>query len=382
MNLSEYLRTFTRRVRWLSDGLTPEKLWHAGCAAASYALGRETSAAWPLALKIDISPACNLKCPVCVHAEPGDDDLLVRQDFAQKRMSVDHFRTIVEEVRGHVSALSLYYVGDPYAHPEVDEMCRIASDAGLNTHANSNFSFRFTDERIRRIVESGLTHLTVCVDGFSQESYSRTRINGRLDFVLSNLERVCSVRRQLGRCFPRVEVQFIKFPHNVHELEKAIAWFGDVGVDSVEHYWGMVSNYADLEPSRYAVGEPLPRRMLPRCHWPYDSMVIRYDGEVIPCCNFRHATQYVPSEDGRSFGNVFSLGVKAVWDSAIYRQTRRLVADPGAFLGDPVAEGHFCHGCPALFATTQKENIKMAPEFDVAGKRVISLMPVEIRPDP
>ncbi len=47
-------------------------------------------------------------------------------------------------------------------------MCGIARDANLNVHLSTNFSFRFTDERIRRIVDSGVSHLTVCVDGFFQ----------------------------------------------------------------------------------------------------------------------------------------------------------------------------------------------------------------------
>ena len=77
-------------------------------------------------------------------------------------------------------AVSMYYLGDPLMHPDLDEMCRITSNGGLNAHISSNFSFSLTDERLRSLVLSGLTHLTVCVDGFSHETYSRTRVGGRL----------------------------------------------------------------------------------------------------------------------------------------------------------------------------------------------------------
>ncbi len=373
MSVTTTLHQFVRRIRWVVDGLTVGKLLNVVAAGLGYLLKKHWSSPWPIALKIDISPACNLKCPVCVHADPGDDALLQQQNFSSKRMSVAHFRSIIDEVQGNVSAVSLYYVGDPYAHPHVDEMCRIASDAGLNVHLSSNFSFRFTDARIRSIVESGVSHLTVCVDGLSQETYGRTRIKGRLDFVLSNVERVCRVRRELGSRFPRVEVQFIKFPHNVHELEPALAWFNKIGVDSVEHSWGMVSNYVALDPSRYTIGEARKSRALPLCHWPYNSMVIRYDGEVVPCCNFRHATQYVPGENVRSLGNVVSSGVKQIWNSERYRQLRRDVANPKSHAARMREEEHFCYGCPALFVTTQSDNIKMAPDFDVSGNRVIPI---------
>jgi MoaA/NifB/PqqE/SkfB family radical SAM enzyme len=374
MPMTDKIHQFLRRTSWFTDRLTMSKFRNGLSAGLSYLFKRPQSSEFPLALKIDISPVCNLKCPVCIHAAPDGDELLEKQDFAVYRMSVDQFRSIVDQVRGKVSALSLYYLGDPYAHPKVDEMCGIARDANLNVHLSTNFSFRFTDERIRRIVDSGVSHLTVCVDGFSQETYSRTRINGRLDFVLSNLERVCQRRKELNRQFPRVEVQYIKFPHNVHELETALAYFRKIGVDQIEHSWGMVNNYADLEPRNYAIDRPRQPATLPLCHWPYDSMVIKYNGDVIPCCNFRHATQYVAGEDARTFGNVFSSSVQAIWNSDVYATTRRLVVDPKLFDQDKGLESHFCHGCPAVFQTSQEKNIQMAPEFDVSRRRVIPIL--------
>ncbi len=372
--MTNKIHQFLRRTSWFTDRLTPAKFRNGLSAGLSYLLRRQRSSSFPLALKIDISPVCNLKCPVCVHAAPEGDALLEKQDFAVYRMSVDQFRKIVDEVRGKVSALSLYYLGDPYAHPNVDEMCGIAKDAGLNVHLSTNFSFRFTDERIRRILDSGVSHLTVCVDGFSQETYSRTRINGRLDFVLSNLERVCKLRDQLKRSFPKIEVQYIKFPHNVHELEAALSYFKKIGVDQIEHAWGMVNNYADLEPRNYDIRQPRGKAGLPLCHWPYDSMVIKYNGDVIPCCNFRHATQYVAGEDARTLGNVFSSGVHAIWNSDVYAATRRLVLDPKDFERNENLKSHFCHGCPALFQTNQERNIQMAPEYDVDRRRVIPIL--------
>src|SRR5205085_1410671 len=161
-----------------------------------YALGTEGVAAWPTVLKIDISPVCNLRCTVCVHAAPNGDTDLERQEFhGRQRMSVADFRRIIAEVAGRTSAVSLYYLGDPLVHPDLDEMCGIARDAGMNVHISTNFSFKLTDERLARMARSGLTHLTVCVDGLRQESYERTRVGGRIDLVLSNLRRICAERR-------------------------------------------------------------------------------------------------------------------------------------------------------------------------------------------
>lgn len=52
------------------------------------------------------------------------------------------------------------YAGDPLVHPDLDRMCRIAHDAGVNSHINTNFSFPLSDARIDSIVASGLTRGT------------------------------------------------------------------------------------------------------------------------------------------------------------------------------------------------------------------------------
>src|SRR5690606_7987717 len=156
------------------------------------------------------------------HAEPQGNPVLERQVFKPShRMDVEHFSHIIEQIRGKATSVSLYYLGDPYTHPDVDAMCRVAADAGLEVHCSSNFSFGFKDERIRSIVESGLTHLTVCIDGLSQEKYQRTRVGGNIARVLKNLKGVSEYRKQIGCKYPVIEVQYIKFQHNHDELEEA-----------------------------------------------------------------------------------------------------------------------------------------------------------------
>jgi MoaA/NifB/PqqE/SkfB family radical SAM enzyme len=358
-------RVIFRRRHWFLDNLTPSKVLNYLSLGATYLLKREIVPAWPAVLKVDISPACNLGCPVCVHADPGDDPLLQRQSFKGKRMSLERYRRLVDEARGKVAAFSLYYLGDPFAHPDVDEMCRVARDAGINVHLSTNFSFKFSDERIARIARSGVTHLTVAVDGFSQETYGRTRVGGALDLVLSNLERLCEYKKLHGLKFPRIEVQYIKFNHNLEELPRALAYFEGLGLDNVETLWGMVNNYADLEPSRQTTSGPLPEKALPRCYWPFAFMTIKYDGDVIPCCNFRHATQYVDGVDSRALGNVFESGLRAVWDSTAYQETRRMCGKIDVASKDQALEARFCHGCPELYQTDNDVHLKMAPAHDV-----------------
>jgi MoaA/NifB/PqqE/SkfB family radical SAM enzyme len=347
-----------RRRGWFLENASPRQLANLAVAGTQFALKHETMRAWPVLIKVDISPACNLRCTFCVHASatsPGSDPLL-NQAFRDRMMSVQDFSRIVDQVRGKTAAASLYYMGDPLVHPKLEEICGACRAAGLNAHISTNFSFRLSDQRIRGLLTCGLTHLTVCVDGMRQDMYELTRVGGRIQLVLDNLDRLLRIRRELGQRYPKVEVQFIKFQHNVADLEKAAAWCRDRGVDQFTDYWGSLHNYADRAPGRYRVFRPKRKKALPGCTWPHFSLQIKYNGDVIPCCYYRESEQYREGGDSRTVGNVLRSGVWEVWNSPAYQQLRRLVSDPTASARDPSLAASFCHGCPAIFETDVAEH--------------------------
>ncbi len=341
-----------RRQGWIFDGMTPTKARNLALALGSWAGKTSEARGLPSILKIDISPVCNLSCTVCVHADPAGRPDLARQEFKPShRMSVEQFAGLVEQVRGVACAVSLYYLGDPLAHPDLDRLCRVARDASLNVHWSSNMSFGLTDERIEGILRSGVTHLTACVDGFSQGTYEKTRIGGRFDLVISNLERLCRVKRELGLVYPKIEVQYLCYRHNLGERAAAQEFFDSIGVDQISYSWGDVHNYLDLE--RQDTLGPIPASTLPKCAWPYFSLVVKYNGDILPCCVHRLGEQYAVGGEPRAIGNVFTSPLRDVWNSEGYALARRMVSDPGGAAELPDTEQHFCHGCARIYETNR-----------------------------
>lgn len=353
-----------RRRGWFLESLSPTKLFNLAVAAGAFALKRETMRSFPTTLKIDISPLCNLHCTCCVHAEPQGREKLLEQHFhSRQRMTVEQYQRIIDEARGKASAVSLYYLGDPLMHPDLDEMCRITHAAGINAHVSTNLSFHLSDQRLRSIVQSGVTHLTVCVDGLTQDKYARTRIGGRIDLVLSNLKRLCQIRRELGRSHPKVEVQYVKFLHNVNELEAARALVREIGVDMFTDFWGSLLNYTAYDPNTMRVDGPKKRGRFPGCLFPHFAMLIKYNGDVIPCCSWRLGEQYARENPSPILGNVFETSVAEVWNSPAYRAARRIVSDPQCVERDPSLKTHFCYSCPNLFETDYPERYRRADRY-------------------
>ncbi|UCG34023.1 MAG: SPASM domain-containing protein, partial [Phycisphaerales bacterium] len=265
------------------------------------------------------------------------------------------FARLADELKDHTLGVLLYYVGDPLMHPELAEICRITHAVGLNAHVSTNFSFSLRDEQLDELITSGLTHLTICVDGFTQQNYERTRVDGGLDRVAGNLRRACAIRRAHRRRFPRIEVQYIKYQHNLHEIEAAHKFYRALGVDQVHEVWGWLHNYTDRDPGKYDVFRPRRPRMLPRCHWPYLFTVVKYDGAVLPCCAFRLGHQYTDCDDPRDVGNTFKNSFWEIWTSPAYRTVRRFACDPTLAERDASLAENFCHACPRLFETNYTE---------------------------
>ena len=345
--LRGWARFYGRRQGWLNERMTPRKLREMTIAGIDFLERRENVRAFPLVLKIDISPACQLACPACVHATPrGDGGRLDLQLFSgPQRMALADYRRIIDEVAGHSLAVSLYYLGDPYAHPQADEFCRVAFDAGLNVHVSSNLSYRWSDQRIAEVVHSGVTHLTACVDGATQDVYELNRVGGRLPWVLSNLERLATYKRREGLKYPRLEVQFVQYPHNRSQREEVRQMVAGVGIRRFAVENGSPGNWAERPPPEEGHFSGRQGELIPRCHMPWSSMTIRYDGNAIPCCLHRIGEQYTAQPPRHLLGNVLESSVWSVWNGSTYRAIRRISSDPARAESMGELQSSFCNGC-------------------------------------
>jgi MoaA/NifB/PqqE/SkfB family radical SAM enzyme len=359
----EWISALYRRSEWLFGRLTMSKMLTFLGNAFAFSLKAKRVMTYPSMLKIDISPLCNLACPTCIHAIPSriEDEtrsVFERQKFNKhQKMSVSQFSAIIEEVKRKTSAISLFYYGDPLMHPNLDELCSIAFKAGMSVHYTTNFSFNLSDRRIEQIALSGVTHITIALDGATQETYQVTRVGGKLERVLSNLERLSRYKRDHGLAYPTIEVQSLKFAHHkpgeIEELRKLTDRFG------VDKFTTFDGTHLDSRGNQFSLASismyfsrivaPLSKGILPKCYWPYTIMVIKYNGDVLPCCRHRVERQYTDLDGKGVLGNVFETSIREVWNSRNYRLVRDLVGNPQLAETDDAYKDVFCYGCSMCY---------------------------------
>jgi MoaA/NifB/PqqE/SkfB family radical SAM enzyme len=231
-------------------------------------------------------------------------------------MSMELFRKIIDEAGRYLYRIQLYDFGEPFTNKHLLDMIALAADHGIGCQVSSNFSFNFSNDYYRRIVESGLEHLIVALDGINQQVYSQYRVNGNYEFVEAGLRAVIDWKRRLGRKSPFIEWQFIVFDHNRHQIEAVKEQARKIGVDRLclKYDARADSNAWDRRDRIKLKTSRLFR--LNSCLWLWGALLVNSDGQVSPCCNAAH--------DDR-IGDLNTTSIRSLWNSTEIKTLRASV---------------------------------------------------------
>jgi radical SAM protein with 4Fe4S-binding SPASM domain len=298
-----------RHSRTVTRHLTPRKLANAALNGLEMRLKRTVLRSRPVFIKVEPTALCQLKCAGC----PRHADQAAARYGAKARLDRETFARIVEPVADTLLGVSLSLRGDPLMNSETLDIVDYCTRHNVGTVFPTNFSYQIGDDQIERIVDCGLDHLIVSIDGTTQEVYEQYRAGGRLDWVLDNCGRVLRARSKRRADRPIVEFKFVVFRHNEHQLADARQLSASMGFDR----FTTVLNHAAEE--RWEEGKKLAaenRRHKRSCYWLYRSTVVCWDGQVIPCCN-NNFWKF-------DMGNAATDGLLSIWNNAEYQAMRRM----------------------------------------------------------
>ena len=274
---------------------------------------------FPISITIEPTTACNLGCPECPsglkHFTRPEGNL--KQEFYQK---------IIDQVYKKSFYLNFYFQGEPYINPDFLEMVSYANAKKMYTATSTNAHF-LTEENAKKTIKSGLSRLTISIDGTTQETYESYRKNGSLDKVLEGTKNVIKWKKELNSKTPYIIFQFLVVKPNEHQIEEAKKLASDLGVDEIRFKTAQVYNYQNGNPliptiekySRYQKQADgtyrLKNQLLNECWRMWSSCVITWDGKVVPCCFDKDAQHQL--------GDLQQLPLKEIWQSKVYNNFRK-----------------------------------------------------------
>lgn len=286
----------------------------------SFFLRHPLSPKAPFSVSIEPINLCNLHCPEC----PTGNGSMYR---TKKLIDWKLYQQVVDELAPTLSAVILYFQGEPLLHPQILEMIKYAHQKKIYTMTSTNGQL-ITNKMARDLVDSGLNRIVVSMDGVTQEVYEQYRRGGSLQNVVEAISAMSSWKLTLHKRTPHVEAQFIVMRHNEDQIAVFLDMAKAVGADSARLKTAQIDwpNIETLVPTqskfaRYRKNKngewDLKHRLKNRCWRQWSSTVIASNGDVLPCCFDKNGDH--------AFGNLNQASFHEIWHGEKATAFRRAI---------------------------------------------------------
>jgi len=304
--------------------LSFRKLANAITIAVSYlvSIGFKRVFVWgkPLSLTIEPTNFCNLHCPEC----PTGNNTTKRD---KGYMSLLAYKKIIDQLSPWLLYHMIYFQGEPFMHPDIFSMIHYAHSKNIYTCTSTNGHF-FTNKNAQKVIDSGLDKIIISVDGVTQETYEKYRKGGQLDKVITGIKTLADLKKKHQSHTPQIIIQFLVFRFNEHQIEDIKKLGKSIGADKVELKSAQIDAVKDkayLLPhhkkySRYKYERnhiTIKNKLKNRCFRIWSTLVITWDGNVIPCCFDKNADY--------TLGNMHQKNILHLWHSTEFKNCRHQI---------------------------------------------------------
>ncbi|MFC2162168.1 radical SAM protein [Candidatus Altiarchaeota archaeon] len=273
---------------------------------ALYTLKSGKPPIYPDRLYIEATNTCNLNCIMC---PKGRGEM----ERGEGIMSLDLFKSIMDEMGPHVKAVVLHIWGEPFLDPHIFEKIRYAKKYGVKTELSTNVML-MDEQVVDQVFESGLDVIYLCMDGVTKETYEKYRCGGNYEQVMERITHFIGQKNARGSLKPYTNLQIVDMRSNHDEIDEFRRRWSIKGVDHINikalDTWG--GQIDDIKELGEAGGEPTQERY--HCPNLWYHAHIYWDGTLV-CCDRDFEAAY-------PLGNVKD-GVMKAWNGEKMAELRR-----------------------------------------------------------
>jgi len=273
----------------------------------------------PSFISVEPTTQCNLKCPQCFTTDKG---------FTRPKGMLDSetFEKILQQASPFAFYLNLYFQGEPFLNKDLMRFVAKAKQTNLYVSISTNAHY-LSSENINGIMDSGLDKIIVSLDGADAETYQEYRKGGDFNKVIEGIKALVAAKKQKRRNHPFIELQFLLHKKNEAQLAQIKAFKKTMGIDKVAIksmqliHFEQAADWLPEEQSRYTVSGDgsvhIKKELHNFCYRMWNSCVITWNGDVVPCCFDKNADH--------AFGNINDRNLKEIWNSQPYNDFRKKV---------------------------------------------------------
>lgn len=266
----------------------------------------------PLSISIEISANCNLKCPECnvsLHNNGGRSG----------NIDMTSIRKIINATGDKIFYVNLFFQGEPLLNKNIFEIIKKFKEKKVIVGTSTNAHF-LDENTAKALVKSGLDRIVISLDGADSDTYSAYRVGGDFELVIRNLRNLMKIKRELNSDTPIVELQFIVFKHNEHQIESIKKLAKDLGTDKVTIKSAQIDDFVNgnalmtslKKYSRYREDRNGKyynvNTKKKNCFRLISGSVFTVDGEILPCCYDKNADYSFGNINDDNFNEIFNGG--------------------------------------------------------------------------
>ncbi len=279
----------------------------------------------PLHLDIDVTTACNFRCPMC---PAGGGHILPNFPYGQFLDPNLYCEALRQGAEFGLPSLRLGLTGEPLLVPDITLWVEEAKARGVLDIALITNASLLTPDLSRALIQAGLTRLMISIDAANAETYAKVRPGGDWELLLANIDAFLSLRAESGGSTPFLRLSFVEMDINQKEKDAFYEMFADrADYFTFQKYLNIFgSPETDFRPT---VGLDTSAKGGRFCPEPFTRMALHADGGLFPCC----------ADFGRQgpLGNLKNEDILSVWQSP----------DALALCGAEAADREPCCSCLA-----------------------------------
>ena len=300
--------------------LTLPKVWNATYCYIAYFLRRERSAATPFLINFELWNDCNEACVFCRSArgEIYNTNPEGKAPMEKGKLPMEVYKDVIEQTHKTLMMSVPYINGEPLLSKDVYESISFATERKTATMIATN-GMILNAANSEKLLKAGLDFLKIHISGFTQDVHSIQHRKGNVETIKRNIEKFVELN-QAGGYGTLVMLDFIKYNHNLHEIETAREFADRLGI----MFNLRPGNPRGMEDSEGPQGnKDLPVNQA--CDWLWTVLTVDWNKKVFPCCD------HVTWSDAPAY-ETFTTGVtnmKQLWNGDKARNMRKIHSTQG-----------------------------------------------------
>lgn len=176
-----------------------------------------------LRVKLDMVTRCQLRCVMCHFAHPEFQENSVT-------MGGELLEKVAAELFPRAHDVVLSSSAEPLLAPDLPLALELCKKYGVPHFHFSTNALAMTDQIMDRVIDSGMTLITVSCDGITKETFEKIRKPAKWEPFLRRFDVINQSKKRRGSELPAISVTCVLMRSNIREAPQMIRFWHDRGV--------------------------------------------------------------------------------------------------------------------------------------------------------